>query len=186
MQSWSKLKLVKVGVLTLLKITLLANRKLCLAIIDPKSNEKLTKYEIIVWSNLVSSRGFHLPLLAIKIPFLSIFTIAYLYLPRTTYMLPYLDLINLIWSYLPLIALILPYVPYSPKYETIVYGDIALRRIWGCRKCWHECSLCVYLVIDNWGGGGYRASFGCENCRSRVLGVSNFKSNLAQGVSTLK
>ena len=37
----------------------------------------------------------------------------------------------------------------------------------------------VYLVIDNCGGGGG----GIE--RSRVLGVSNFNSNLAQGVSTL-
>ena len=35
-----------------------------------------------------ASRGFHLPLLDLKIPFLSIFKIAYLYLPRDTYVLP--------------------------------------------------------------------------------------------------
>ena len=33
--------------------------------------------------------------------------------------------------------------------------------------------------------GEYRGSFGYENSCSRVLGVSNFNSNLAQGVSTL-
>ena len=113
--------------------------------------------QVIVWSNLVSSQRFHLPLLDLKIPFLSIFRIAYLYLPRVTYILPCLDLIIIIWSYLPIIALILPYVPNSHKnmyssIETIIYGDIALQRIWGCRKCWHKCSLGVYLVIDNFGG----------------------------------
>ena len=102
MQSWSKVKWVKVGVQTLLKITLLAYRKSCLAIIGPKSNEKLTKYEIRSSYCLIQFGfipGVYLPLLDIKIPFLSIFIIAYLYLPRTTYILPYLDLITLIWSY---------------------------------------------------------------------------------------
>ena len=33
--------------------------------------------------------------------------------------------------------------------RTIIHGDIAFQRIGGYRKCCHECSLCVYLVIDN-------------------------------------
>ena len=58
---------------------------------------------------------FHLPLFDPKIPYSSIFRIAYLHLPLFTYIWPYLDFITPIWSYLPLIALILPYVPYSPN-----------------------------------------------------------------------
>ena len=54
--------------------------------------------------------------------------------------------------------------------ETIIYGDIALKRIWWCRKCWHECSLGVYLVIKIL--GGYRASFGwkqlCWECQISI------------------
>ena len=56
---------------------------------------------------------FHLPLFDPKIPFVSIFRIAYLHLPLFTYIWPSIDVITPIWSYLPLIALILPYVPYS-------------------------------------------------------------------------
>ena len=33
--------------------------------------------------------------------------------------------------------------------RTIIHGYIAFQRIGGYRKCCHECSLCVYLVIDN-------------------------------------
>ena len=54
--------------------------------------------------------------------------------------------------------------------ETIIYGDIALQRIWWCRNCWHGCSLGVYLVIDFF--GGYRASFGwkqlCCECQMSI------------------
>ena len=64
-----------------------------------------------------------------------------------------------------LVALILPYVPKSLQIDililrlhlctkfksnrTIIHGDIAFQRFGGSRKCCHECSLCVYLVIDN-------------------------------------
>ena len=34
--------------------------------------------------------------------------------------------------------------------STIIHGDIAFQRIWGYRKCCHECSLGVYLVIHNY------------------------------------
>ena len=116
---------------------------------------------------------FHLPLFDPKIQFLSIFRIAYLHLPLFTYIWPYIDVITPIWSYLPLIALLLPYVPYSmySSIEKIIHGDIALKRIWGSRTCWHECSLCVYLVIDNFWVDLYRVSFGCEYSCSRVLRV---------------
>ena len=33
--------------------------------------------------------------------------------------------------------------------RTIIHGDIAFKRIGGYRKCCHECSLCVDLVMDN-------------------------------------
>ena len=95
-----------------------------------KSSLNMKLDQVIVWSNLVSSRGFHLPLLDIKIPFLSIFTIAYLYLPRATYILPYLDLITLIWSYFRLIALILSYVPYSPKLHVCILLLRQLQYVW--------------------------------------------------------
>ena len=80
---------------------------------------------------------FHLPLFDLKLSFVSIFRIAYLHLPLFTYIWPYIDVITPIWSYLPLIALILPYVPYSmySSIENIIHGDIALKRIWGSRKC---------------------------------------------------
>ena len=66
----------------------------------------------------------NLPLFDPKIPFLSIFRIAYLHLPLFTYIWPYLDLITPIGSYLPLIALILPYVPYSPNICILILRNL--------------------------------------------------------------
>ena len=63
-----------------------------------------------------------------KIPFLSIFSLTYLYLPLFTYIWLYLGFITLIWAYLPLIALILPNMPYSP------YICIILLRLHLCAK----------------------------------------------------
>ena len=36
------------------------------------------------------------------------------------------------------------------EHRTIMHGDIAFQRIGGYIKCCHECSLGVYLVIDNY------------------------------------
>ena len=115
----------------------------------------------LIWNKvklLFAPIWFHLPLFDPKIQFVSIFRVAYLHLSLFTYIWPYLDLITPIWSYLPLIALIAPSLcaifikhMYS-SIEKIIHRDIALQRIYGCRKCWHECSLCVYLVIDNFWG----------------------------------
>ena len=33
--------------------------------------------------------------------------------------------------------------------EKNIHGDVAFQRIGGYRMCCHECSLGVYLVIDN-------------------------------------
>ena len=66
----------------------------------------LTKSEIRL-SYYLLQFGFIYPYLAPKIPFLSIFSITYLYLPLFTYIWMYLGLITVIWAYLPLIALIL-------------------------------------------------------------------------------
>ena len=131
------------------KITRPAYRKTCLAIIGPQSNKKLTKYEIMssyCWQQF----GFIYPYLTPKIPFLSIFRIAYLHLPLFTYIWPYLDFITPIWSYLPLIALILPYVPYSmySSIENIIHGDIALKRILGKQKVLTRMQF-VYL-FSHW------------------------------------
>ena len=96
--------------------------------------------------------------------FVLIFSITYLHLPLFTYIWLNVALITLIWSYFPLIALIWPYVPHSSqidilllklhlraKFEsnrTIIHVDIAFKSIRGYKKGCHECSLCVYLVID--------------------------------------
>ena len=101
--------------------------------------------QVIICSNLA--------LLGPKIPCFSILSITYLHLPLFTY----------IWPNVALIALILLYVPYSPQIDILLlrlhlckvrvigqlFMDIAFKRIGGYRKCCHECSLCVYLVIAN-------------------------------------
>ena len=146
----------------------------------------------------------YLPLIGPKLPFLSIFSLTYLYVPLVTYIWLYLGLITLIWAYLPLIALILAYVPYSP-YTCIC---ILLLRLHLCAigplfmEILHlkdlrdtsvvtECSLGVNLVIDDyymyaflriW---GIQVSFGRERSCSSARRVSNFNSNVPLGVSTL-
>ena len=108
---------------TFCRITRLAYRKLYLAIIDPNTHEKLTKYEIRS-SYYLLQFGFIYPYLVC----LSICTITYLHLPLYTNIWPNVALITLILSYLPLIALIWPYVPYSPQI------DILLLRLHVCAK----------------------------------------------------
>ena len=54
----------------------------------------------------------------------------------------------------------------SQSNRKIIHGDIAFQRIGGYRKCCHECSLCVYLVIDNF----FVCTFWC------FTPVSNFKA----------
>ena len=133
---------------TLVKITRPAYRKTCLAIIGPISNKKLTKYEIRS-SYCLHQFGFHLPLFDPKIPFLSIFRIAYLHLPLFTYIWPYLDLITPIWSYLPLIALILPYVPYSPNICIILLRKLFMEILHFKEQIlgYTECRLAANTIV---------------------------------------
>ena len=89
--------------------------------------------------------------------------------------------------------------------NTIGYGDIVFTRFWGYRKCRHECSLGVNLVIEivecrfgylisyqilkqldniTYGDitfGGYIMSFGCERSCSKARKVSNFNDNVHHG-----
>ena len=84
---------------------------------------------------LLAPIWFYLPLFDPKIKLLSIFSLTYLHLPLFTYIWPlFITIITLIWSYLPLIVLILPY---------------AFQGIGGYRKGLHECSLGIYLDINN-------------------------------------
>ena len=121
--------------------------------------------QVIVCTNLVSS--------TLIWPQNTICVYIYNCLSAFTTIHLYLALYRRYYPYLVIFALILPYVPYAmySSIEKIIHGDIALKRIWGSRKCWHECSLCVYLVIDQFWVDLCRVSFGCEYSCSRVLRV---------------
>ena len=78
------------------------------------------------WPKLLfAAIWFYLPLLGPKIPCLSIFSITF------TTIWPNVALITIIWSYLQLFM------------EILHFKEL------GDTECCHECSLCVYLVIDN-------------------------------------
>ena len=168
-QKWNELKF------------LLAYRKSCLAIIGPKSNAKLTKYEIRSSYCLIQF-GF-IPGVSSTLTWHqnTIFVYIYNCLPIFTTSHLYFALFRLNYHYLIIFSLNCPDFTtcaiftqnmYS-SIKTIMYGDIALQIIWGCRKCWHECSLGVYLVIDNFWGIQSVVWLRKNRC-SKVLGVSDF------------
>ena len=186
----------------------------------------MKSYLTIIGPNSHEKFGFIYPYLPPKYIFLSIFSITYLQLPLFSYIWPNLALITLILSYLPFIPVIWPYVPYSPYICIILLGlhlcaifksigqlfmeILHFQRIGACRKCCHECSLGVCLVIDNcvyvsshaldlcqivkqsdnwlwryciskiW-GIQCRHEFSCSSARK----VSNFNNNVPLGISTL-